>query len=79
MTCHHGAMVRLFGVLIVCDLEQITAQLFNLLSGPEPHMIYGADGYTTYLLKHFPKLDYIDRCYIIDEVDADDNVSEGEF
>lgn len=50
-----------------------------ILSGPEPHRIYDADGYTTYLLKHFPKLDYIDRCYIIDELVIDSNVSEGEF
>merc|ERR1712127_823118 len=36
--------------------------------GPDPAKIYAVDGYTTYLPKSFPKLDYIDRCYIVDEV-----------
>lgn len=49
------------------------------LSGPDPSRIYDADGYTLYLLKSFPKLDYIDRCFIIDEVSNDNDVSEGEF
>jgi len=36
--------------------------------GPDIAKIYKADGYTTYLPKKFPKLDYVDRCYIIEEV-----------
>ena len=47
--------------------------------GPDPNRIYDADGYTLYLLKYFPNLDYIDRCYIIDEVMADSTVFEEEF
>lgn len=46
--------------------------------GPDSTKIYDVDGYTTYLPKEFPKLDYIDRCYIVDEVGIGDN-SEGEF
>ena len=36
--------------------------------GPESSRIYDVDGYTRYLPKNFPKLDYIDRCYVVDEV-----------
>lgn len=36
--------------------------------GPDSTKIYDVDGYTTYLPKKFPKLDYIDRCYVVDEV-----------
>ena len=46
--------------------------------GPDSNKIYDEDGYTKYLPKSFPKLDYIDRCYIVDEVGLDDP-SEGEF
>jgi len=46
--------------------------------GPDSSKIYDADGYTTYLPKKFPKLDYVDRCYIVDEVGIGEN-SEGEF
>lgn len=45
--------------------------------GPESNRIYEADGYTKYLPKNFPKLDYIERCYVVDEVGLDE--SEGEF
>lgn len=41
--------------------------------------MYDADGYTTYLLKEYPKLDYIDRCYVIDEVGFGNGSSEGEL
>lgn len=37
-------------------------------TGPDSTKIYDVDGYTTYLPKKFPKLDYIDRCYVVDEV-----------
>lgn len=37
-------------------------------NGPDSSKIYDVDGYTTYLPKKFPKLDYIDRCYVVDEV-----------
>lgn len=47
-------------------------------SGPDSQKIYDVDGYTTYLPKKFPKLDYIDRCYVVDEVGIADQ-SEGEF
>lgn len=47
--------------------------------GPDSQKIYDVDGYTTYLPKKFPKLDYIDRCYVVDEVGLDDDQSEGEF
>ncbi|KAL7526808.1 hypothetical protein ACHAWF_001920 [Thalassiosira exigua] len=46
--------------------------------GPDSANIYEADGYTKYLPKKFPKLDYIDRCYVVDEVGIEDQ-SEGEF
>jgi len=46
--------------------------------GPDSNRIYDEDGYTKYLPKSFPKLDYIDRCYVVDEVGLDDP-SEGEF
>lgn len=36
--------------------------------GPDTAKIYDIDGYNTYLPKKFPKLDYIDRCYVVDEV-----------
>lgn len=47
--------------------------------GPDSSKIYDVDGYTTYLPKKFPKLDYIDRCYVVDEVGLGDDLSEGEF
>mmetsp|Transcript_41878 Transcript_41878/g.76551 ORF Transcript_41878/g.76551 Transcript_41878/m.76551 type:complete len:319 (+) Transcript_41878:112-1068(+) len=47
--------------------------------GPDSSKIYDADGYTTYLPKKFPKLDYIDRCYVVGEVGLGDDQSEGEF
>jgi len=34
--------------------------------GPDPERIYDTDGYE-YLAKNFPKLDYIDHCYIMKE------------
>ena len=46
--------------------------------GPDSNRIYDVDGYTRYLPKNFPKLDYIDRCYVVDEVGIED-YSEGEF
>lgn len=39
--------------------------------GPESSRIYDEDGYTTYLPNAFPLLDYIERCYVVDEVDID--------
>ncbi|KAL7536284.1 hypothetical protein ACHAXR_007047 [Thalassiosira sp. AJA248-18] len=47
-------------------------------TGPDSTKIYDVDGYTTYLPKKFPKLDYVDRCYVVDEVGLGDS-SEGEF
>lgn len=47
-------------------------------SGPDSGLIYEPDGYTKYLPKKFPKLDYIDTCYVVDEVGIE-NMSEGEF
>ena len=44
--------------------------------GPDSNRIYDVDGYTRYLPKNFPKLDYIDRCYVVNEVG---DFSEGEF
>ena len=41
--------------------------------------MYEEDAYTKYLPKKFPKLDYIDRCYVVDEVGVADDLSEGEF
>ena len=49
------------------------------ITGPDSAKIYDVDGYTTYLPKKFPKLDYIDRCYVVDEVGLGDDISEGEF
>ena len=34
--------------------------------GPDASRMYDADGYE-YLAENFPKLDYIDRCYVVDE------------
>lgn len=39
--------------------------------GPDSARIYDEHGYT-YLSKEFPKLDYIDRCYVVDEVGLGD-------
>jgi len=47
--------------------------------GLESEKMYDVDGYTTYLPKQFPKLDYVDRCYIVDEVGLGEDLSEGEF
>ncbi len=47
--------------------------------GPDSNRIYDVDGYTRYLPKNFPKLDYIDRCYVVDEVGIGGDFSEGEF
>lgn len=47
-------------------------------SGPDPNRIYDIDGYDSYLSQNFPKLDYVNRCYVVDEVDVE-YFSEGEF
>jgi cyclophilin family peptidyl-prolyl cis-trans isomerase len=47
--------------------------------GPDPNRIYNIDGYSDYLPVNFPKLDYIDRCIIVDEVGLGEGYSEGEF
>lgn len=39
--------------------------------GPDSEKIYDVDGYE-YLAKNFPKLDYIERCYIVEEELADE-------
>ena len=41
--------------------------------------MYEADGYTTYLPKKFPLLDYINNCYIVDEVGLGDGLRNEEF
>lgn len=41
-------------------------------NGPDSSKIYEADGYKTYLPKKFPQLDYVDSCYIVDEVGISD-------
>ena len=46
--------------------------------GPDSRRIYAEDGYSHYLPEQFPKLDFIDRCYVVDEVGLRD-FSEGEF
>ena len=48
-------------------------------SGPDSNKIYDVDGYTTYIPQEFPKLDYIDRCYIVDEVRLGNGMSDGEL
>lgn len=35
-------------------------------AGPDPSRVYDKDGYE-YLAEHYPKLDYIDRCYVVNE------------
>jgi len=45
-------------------------------TGPDTAVMYESDGYD-YLEKNFPKLDYIERCYIVDEVGLP-NWSDGE-
>jgi len=47
--------------------------------GPVSAKIYAADGYTTYLPRKFPQLDYINNCHIVDEVGISDELSNGEF
>jgi hypothetical protein len=46
--------------------------------GPDSNRIYDVDGYTRYLPKNFPKLDFIDGCYVVEEVGLGD-FTEGEF
>mmetsp|Transcript_26363 Transcript_26363/g.56837 ORF Transcript_26363/g.56837 Transcript_26363/m.56837 type:complete len:333 (+) Transcript_26363:202-1200(+) len=45
-------------------------------NGPDSDRIYDEDGYTTYLPENFPKLDYIDRCYVVEEEGMDDTEAE---
>eukprot|EP00580_Thalassiosira_gravida_P010117 CAMPEP_0201638686 /NCGR_PEP_ID=MMETSP0493-20130528/17271_1 /ASSEMBLY_ACC=CAM_ASM_000838 /TAXON_ID=420259 /ORGANISM="Thalassiosira gravida, Strain GMp14c1" /LENGTH=311 /DNA_ID=CAMNT_0048111821 /DNA_START=93 /DNA_END=1029 /DNA_ORIENTATION=- len=45
-------------------------------NGPDSDRIYDEDGYTTYLSENFPKLDYIDRCYVVEEEGLDDTEAE---
>jgi cyclophilin family peptidyl-prolyl cis-trans isomerase len=47
--------------------------------GPNVSKLYEADGYTKYLPKKFPQLDYINSCYIVDEVGISDGLAFGEF
>lgn len=62
--------------------ERLLAVLTLLIrqnSGPDSNKIYDVDGYTTYIPQEFPKLDYIDRCYIVDEVRLGNGMSDGEL
>ncbi len=47
--------------------------------GPDSERIYDVDGYTTYIPHDFLKLDFIDRCYIVNEVLLDHAMSQGEL
>jgi len=42
--------------------------------GPESNRIYDEDGYTSYLPNSFPLLDYIQRCYVVEEVDIEEEL-----
>ncbi len=42
--------------------------------GPESNLIYDEDGYTSYLPNNFPLLDYIKRCYVVEEVDIEEEL-----
>lgn len=42
--------------------------------GPDSLRIYDEDGYTGFLPQYFPKLDYIDRCYVADEVNIEEEL-----
>jgi len=42
--------------------------------GPDSNRIYDKDGYTEYLPNDFPDLDYIDRCYVVDEVGIEEEL-----
>lgn len=42
---------------------------YTFFPGPDSDRIYDEDGYE-YLAQNFPNIDYIDRCYIIDEVES---------
>ncbi|KAL3775592.1 hypothetical protein ACHAW5_003495 [Stephanodiscus triporus] len=53
--------------------------MFPFGNGPDSNKIYDVDGYTTYIPQEFPKLDYIDRCYIVDEVRLGNGMSNGEL
>jgi len=65
---------------IMGDLENSALTKFyaGYGSSPDSTLIYEEDGYTKYLPKKFPKLDYIDRCYVVEEAGID-ALSEGEF
>lgn len=45
-------------------------------TGPDPDRIYDLDGYTSYLPENFPNLDYIKRCFIVDEEIIEDESAE---
>jgi len=42
--------------------------------GPESNRIYDEDGYTSYLPNSFPLLDYIQRYYVVEEVDIEEEL-----
>jgi len=50
----------------VCVHILLIITLHDNLLGPDSSRIYDEDGYD-YLAEHFPNLDYIERCYIVDE------------
>ncbi len=86
--CHHGEVVSckhfyaLAAVMLVnyFDFESLTAHAMigYCCSGPDSSKIYEIDGYE-YLAQNFPNLDYVERCYVVDEIGIDGDYSEGEF
>jgi len=44
-------------------------------TGPDTAVMYESDGYD-YLKKNFPKLDYIERCFVVDELGLSDTSGE---
>jgi cyclophilin family peptidyl-prolyl cis-trans isomerase len=61
-----------FHVLGQLSPSDLVLLVFYHCSGPDSSKIYEADGYKTYLPKKFPQLDYVDSCYIVDEVGISD-------
>ena len=75
--CHLGVKVRKMKKLMVfssrfisCALLLSFAQYTVSLTGPDSQLIYEENGYD-YLAQNFPNLDYIDRCYIVEEEEAE--------
>lgn len=73
---------HIYGSVNESVIPQIYSEYGDMVpfgNGPDSNKIYEIDGYSKYLPQNFPKLDYIERCYIVDEEGPEHVFTQGEL